>query len=203
MGILTVTAFTSVDGVMQAPGGAREDTAGGFALGGWVRPLFDEQLGAFMGETFSRAQAFLLGRGTYELFAPHWSRVSGDPVADALNALPKFIASRTLSQVDWAHSELVPDAIGEISAIKAMFDGEVQVHGSAGLARGLLAAGVVDALNLIVFPVVLGAGKRLFHADSAPAGLQLISSTTTSTGVIIARYRLAGEVLRADMPSPP
>lgn len=204
MSILSVTTFVSLDGVMQAPGGAQEDTSGGFALGGWVIAHFDEQMGAFMTDVFARADAFLLGRGTYEIFAGHWPKVSdtSDPIAGPLNRLPKHVATRTLASVDWAGSTLVRDPVAELAAIKARYGRELQVHGSAGLAPSLIAAGVVDELNVLTFPVVLGHGKRLFPNQGASNGWTLTSSSVSDTGVWMARYRKHGEVPRADAPPP-
>jgi dihydrofolate reductase len=196
MAALTITMFLSLDGVVQGPGAPQEDTSGGFRLGGWVVPHDDDDLSTFIVGTFRRAEAFLLGRETYQIWAGHWPRFTdpADPIASALNRLPKYVASRTLAEVEWAGSSLVRSPIAELDALKARHRGELQVHGSAGLARSLLAAGVVDELNLMTFPVVLGRGKRLFHGDAAPAGYSLIEGRISSKGVAIARYRRAGEV---------
>lgn len=204
MSILSVTTFVSLDGVMQAPGGAEEDTSGGFALGGWVIAHFDEPMGAFMTDVFARADAFLLGRGTYEIFARHWPKVSdaNDPIAGPLNRLPKHVATRTLSSVEWAGSTIVRDPVAEIAALKARYPRELQVHGSAGLAPALIAAGVVDELNVLTFPVVLGRGKRLFPNEGAANGWALTSSSTSATGVVMARYRKQGAVPRGEAPPP-
>lgn len=204
MTILSITTFVSLDGVMQAPGGAAEDTSGGFVHGGWVIPHFDDAMGAFVTDVFRRASAFLLGRGTYEIFAAHWPRVrdGGDPIAGALNRLPKHVATRTLTRADWAGSTLVRDPIAELDALKARYTGELQVHGSAGLARSLIAAGVVDELNVLTFPVVLGAGKRLFPNEGASAAWSLVSHATGGSGAVMARYRKGGAVPHADAPPP-
>jgi dihydrofolate reductase len=204
MGILSITTFVSLDGVMQAPGGATEDTAGGFAHGGWVIPHFDAPMGAFMSEVFSRAGAFLLGRGTYEIFASHWPKVTDpdDPIAGPLNRLPKYVASRSLAQADWAGSTVVRDPVAELAGLTAGLDGELQVHGSAGLAASLLRAGVVDALNLLTFPVVLGAGKRLFPNAGASAAWALVAHSVSPGGVVMARYRRSGAVPQAEAPPP-
>jgi dihydrofolate reductase len=204
MAKLTVTTFTSLDGVMQAPGGPQEDTSGGFEYGGWLVPHFDMEMGAFMAEVFGRADAFLLGRGTWQIFASHWPKVQdpNDPVATALNTLPKHVATRTLSTVDWANSSIVRDPVAAVSELKGRYERELQVHGSAGLVRSLLAAGVVDELNLLQFPVVLGRGKRLFGEDCAPRGLELVSSQATGTGALMSRYRFVGEVRVGTVPPP-
>jgi dihydrofolate reductase len=193
MGKLTITTLVSLDGVMQAPGGPEEDTSGGFRYGGWLVPHFDAEVGAFMSDVFDRADAFLLGRGTWQIFASHWPNVP-DAETFVLNTLPKHVATRTLSSVDWAKSTIVRDPVAAIAELKAQYGRELQVHGSPKLARSLLAAGVVDELNLLQFPVVLGEGKRLFKHDCAPQGLELISCKATTTGVVMSRHRFSGEV---------
>jgi len=194
MAKLTMTTFLTLDGVMQAPGGPKEDPSGGFEHGGWLLPHHDPDLGVFMNEVFERAQAFLLGRTTYQVFAAHWPRVTdpGNPIAERLNRLPKHVASNTLERVTWHNSSLVRHVRREVAELKQRYSGELQVHGSAGLAQTLLRERLVDELNLLVFPVVLGHGKRLFEAGSTPTAWSLQSSRTTSTGVQLARYALAG-----------
>jgi dihydrofolate reductase len=194
MSKLTMTTFVTLDGVMQAPGAPTEDTSGGFPHGGWLVPYFDAEAGRFMTEVFERADAFLLGRGTYQIFAAHWPRVTDpkDPIAGPLNALPKHVASKGLDRVDWHNSSLVRDIASEVSALKRRYDRELQVHGSAGLARILLEQGLVDELNLLVFPLLLGTGKRLFSGATLPTALKLTSSRVTSTGVVIASYQRVG-----------
>src|SRR5688500_6597285 len=151
MAKLTVTAFLSLDGVMQAPGGPEEDTDGGFGHGGWVVPLFDEELGGFIDEVFGRATGFVLGRRTYEIFAAHWPDFSDDPVSDVLNSLPKYVASRTLDSLEWKGSTVLQgDVAYAVRELKDAGEGELQVHGSAGLAQTLHP--LVDEYNLIVFP---------------------------------------------------
>jgi dihydrofolate reductase len=194
---LTVTTFQSLDGVMQAPGGPEEDPSGGFEHGGWLVPHADEEMGAFMDETFAPAEAFLLGRFTYETFAAHWPKVddTDDPVASRLNALPKHVASRTLRDEDlhWAGSSLLGDDVpARVAELKARPGGELQVHGSAGLVQTLLRHELVDELRLLTFPVVLGTGKRLFADGTVPAGVRLTGSRTTSAGTVIAVYAFEG-----------
>jgi dihydrofolate reductase len=194
MGTLTVTTFVTLDGVMQAPGGPDEDRDGGFAHGGWLAPHFDDDLGRFMAEVFANADAFLLGRRTWEIFAGYWPKVTdpADPIAGPLNRLPKHVASRTLERVSWPGSTLVRDAASEVAALEARYARELQVHGSGGLVQTLLAGELVDVLRLIVFPVALGTGKRLFGEGTMPAVFALEAARTTSRGVVVSTYRRLG-----------
>ncbi len=194
MAKLTMTTFVSLDGVMQAPGGPKEDRRGAFLHGGWVIPLIDDDFGRFMSDVFSRAGALLLGRYTYELFAAHWPRVTdpADPIAGPLNRLPKYVASRTLDRADWRGSSIVRDVRAEVARLKRELGAELQVHGSAELAQTLLEYELVDELNLLVFPVVLGSGKRLFGSGAIPAAFQLVATRATGKGVLISTYRPAG-----------
>ncbi|HEY3254350.1 MAG TPA: dihydrofolate reductase family protein [Polyangiaceae bacterium] len=195
MSKLTMTSFLTLDGVMQAPGGPPEDTSGGFSHGGWLVPYFDPEMGRFMVEVFERADAFLLGRTTYQIFANHWPRVTdpADVIATKLNTLPKHVASKTLRQVDWHNSSRVTDVVSEVAKLKRRYTRELQVHGSAGLAQTLLEHDLVDEYHLLVFPLVLGTGKRLFAAGAVPAAMKLLETRTTSTGTIIASYARAGK----------
>jgi dihydrofolate reductase len=196
MGELTLTTFVTLDGVMQGPGGPEEDPGGGFALGGWSFTYADAGFGEIISEIFARAEAFLLGRSTYDLFAAYWPRVTAadDPVATRLNGLPKYVASRTRSAFAWRPATLVRDVVAEVPEIKARHAGELQVHGSAGLAQTLIAHDLVDEYRLLTFPVVLGAGKRLFAAGAPPAALHLVGTRTTGAGVVYSIYRRAGAV---------
>ena len=195
MSKLTMTTFLTLDGVMQAPGGPPEDTSGGFSHGGWLVPFFDGDTGKFMVEVFERADAFLLGRSTYQIFANHWPRVTdpSDPIASKLNALPKHVVSKTLDRVDWNNSSLVRDVVSEVTTLKRRYVQELQVHGSAGLAQTLIEHDLVDEYHLLLFPVVLGTGKRLFGAGAVPAALKLLQTRTTSTGTLIVSYARAGK----------
>ncbi len=195
---LSVTTFQTLDGVMQAPGGPDEDHSSGFEHGGWGVPHMDAEFGAFMDETFERAGGFLLGRRTYEIFASYWPHVEQeDAVSRGLNTLPKHVASTTLSgPLDWSGSSVLgggDELPGRIRELKASGgDGELQVHGSAGLLQTLFAHGLVDELRLLTFPVVLGTGKRLFEGGAMPTALRLTESRTTTNGIAITVYENAG-----------
>jgi dihydrofolate reductase len=181
--------------VMQAPGAPDEDRSGGFAHGGWMVPYADEDLGRVVTAWTDQARAFLLGRGTYEIFAAHWPRVTdpADVIARALNGLPKYVASTTLKMAEWHNTTVIRGNVVEaVRALKREGTGEVQVHGSPGLAQTLIANDLVDEYRLFIHPVVLGSGKRLFGAGAVPAALRLSDTKTTSTGVVVHTYDRAG-----------
>jgi dihydrofolate reductase len=191
---LKVNTFVSLDGVMQAPGGPEEDPTGGFKYGGWSVNYWDDVMGEAMDEA-ALPEEMLLGRGTYEIFAAHWPSVSGDPMADALNGARKHVASRTLDEVTWNNSTLIDGDVAEyVAALKDQDGPEIQVHGSWGLIQTLLEHDLVDELRLMIFPLVLGTGKRLFGDGAIPAGLKLVDSKTSTTGVLITTYERAGEI---------
>ena len=194
---LTLHTFLTLDGVMQAPGGPDEDPDGGFAHGGWSFPYGDEDFGAAMTGWFDHASAFLLGRKTYEIFSSHWPRVTdpGDPIAAKLNALPKYVASTTLASADWQNSSILSgDVATEVAKLKEQPGDELQVHGSGGLAQTLVDRDLIDEYRLLVFPVHLGSGKKLFRDGATPAALRLMSATTTGAGVVVATYQPDGPV---------
>jgi dihydrofolate reductase len=194
---LVITTFVSLDGVMQAPGAPDEDQSGGFAHGGWMVPYADEDLGRIVTAWTEQASAFLLGRGTYEIFAAHWPRVTdpGDAIARALNGRPKYVASTTLKTAEWRNTTVIRgDVVEAVRALKGEGTGEVQVHGSPGLAQTLIANDLIDEYRLWIHPVVLGSGKRLFGAGAVPAALRLTATQTTSTGVVVNSYERAGRV---------
>lgn len=192
---LTVTTFVSVDGVAQAPGGPDEDRSDDFTRGGWVAPLFDEETGRFVVEVFGRADAFLLGRHTYEIFASAWPHASDpqDPVAAPLNTLPKYVASTTLTDPSWGPVTVLDgDVAAAVAELKTRPGRELQVHGSIGLVRTLLEHDLVDEFNLMTFPVVLGQGRRLFPERGIDTRLELTGSRTTPSGITVSVYRTAG-----------
>jgi dihydrofolate reductase len=192
---LTVTTFLSVDGVYQGPGGPDEDRRDGFDRGGWLVPHFDEETGQFMDEVFREVDAFLLGRRTYEIFAASWPNATdpNDQVAKSLNTLPKYVASTTLEDPQWANSTVLKgDLASAVQELKERDGRELQVHGSGKLVQFLLANDLVDRLNLLVFPVIVGAGRRLFPDSGIATGLTLEESGTTPSGVAISVYRPSG-----------
>ena len=194
MAELTLTTFVTLDGVMQAPGGPTEDPSGGFPHGGWLVPHFDADVGTIMTDIFSKADAFLLGRTTYDLFAAYWPRITdpNDLVAVKLNSLPRYVASRTRTAFSWKGTTHVRDVVQDMADLKRRYPREVQVHGRCGLAQTLIENDLVDEYRLLTFPVVLGTGRRLFGPGARPATLKLVRSSTTSTGVIFSVYRRAG-----------
>jgi dihydrofolate reductase len=197
MSKLVVTTFLSLDGVMQAPGGPDEDQSGGFDQGGWLVPFADEDMARYVVDWIARADSFLLGRKTYEIFAAHWPRATdpNDPVARALNTLPKYVASRTLDKVEWNNSTLIQgNVVEEVAKLRRRPGKELQVHGSGELAQTLIENDLVDEYRLWSFPVVLGSGKRLFGTGAVPTAFKLVDSKTTGAGVAIHSYQRAGEM---------
>ncbi len=194
---IILSDFMSLDGVVQAPGGPEEDTDGGFAHGGWSMPFFDvEAMGSAIDEVMGTTEALLFGRRTWQGMAAAWPDRAGDPFADRMNQIPKYIASRTLSQDDltWSNSTLLPadDAIGAVRELRAR-DGEgLQVWGSANLAAQLIEHDLVDEYRLMIEPILLGGGKRVFPEDGRARPLELVSTATAGTGVLICTYRPAG-----------
>jgi len=194
---LIVLSFISLDGVMQAPGGPEEDPTGGFKHGGWVFGYFDDFLLKVMVKQMSKPFDLLLGRITYEIFAAYWpyANTSENPFAARINNAKKYVASKTLTKLDWNNSELIKgDVWNEIKKIKEQKGPEIQVHGSGNLIQMLLKHDLVDELWLKVFPITLGVGKRLFAEGTIPAGFKLFESEISPSGVIIASYERAGEV---------
>jgi dihydrofolate reductase len=197
MAQLTVTTFLSLDGVMQSPGGPSEDPSDGFDLGGWLVPFVDDDMNRQVTTWISGAGSFLLGRRTYEIFASFWPTVTdqNDPVASRLNGLQKYVASKTLDHLDWANSTLIGDGLVDaVTALKAGLGGEIQVHGSGNLATTLFEHDLVDEYRLMIYPIVLGRGQKLFVDGSTPKSFELVSATTTAAGVTIQTLRPAGAV---------
>jgi dihydrofolate reductase len=191
---LVVNTFMTLDGVMQAPGAPQEDPTGGFEYGGWSATYWDDAMGAAMGEFMGKPFDLVLGRRTYEIFAAYWPH-SDEFGAAELNNATKYVASTTLRDLDWQNSYLIEgDVPAGIRKLKEEDGPELQVHGSSGLIQTLLKEGLVDEIRVWTFPVVIGKGKRLFGDGTVPAGLKLIDSTVSSTGVIIAAYEPVGDV---------
>jgi dihydrofolate reductase len=208
---LIVNAFVTLDGVMQAPGGPEEDPTDGFAFGGWSVKYWDDTMNSEMAKDLEEPFDLLLGRKTYEIFAAHWPHVPEgdraerggdasdieDPAAEALNSARKYVASRTLESTTWNNSTLLEGDVGDaVAALKAQDGPTIFVHGSSDLIQTLLERELVDELRVWIFPVVVGPGKRLFGSGTAPSGLELVGTTTSTTGVIIATYRPTGALER-------
>ncbi len=194
---IILSDFISLDGVVQAPGGAEEDTDGGFRNGGWSMPYFDpDTMGLAVGETMVQTQGLLFGRRTWEVMASAWPDRAGDPFADQMNAIAKFVASRTLTAEQaasrWTNTTLLDaaDAIGAVRRLRdSGGDAGLQVMGSASLARQLAAAGLVDEYRLMIEPILLGGGKTIFPGDGQARPLELASVRQAKTGVLICTYR--------------
>jgi dihydrofolate reductase len=194
---LTTTTMVTVDGVMQGLGAADEDRRGGFERGGWVTPYFvDDEAGTFLNQVYQRADAFLFGRRTYEIFAGSWGTWDdpGDsPIWTALNTRPKYVASTTLTEPQWANTTVLSgDVAAAIAELKAKPAGELQVHGSGDLIRWLFDNQLVDEINLLTVPVVVGQGTRLFPDTGPDIALDLVDSRSTPKGVTIQVYRPTG-----------
>lgn len=193
---IVVSDFMSLDGVVQAPGGPQEDTEGGFAHGGWSMPYFDDEtMGSAVDEAMETTEALLFGRRTWQTMAAAWPERAGDPFADRMNEVPKYVVSATLSpdELHWNNSTLVaPDDLDkEVKRLRAQEGGDVQIMGSPTLARTLIARDLVDEYRLMIEPIVLGGGKRLFPDDGRARPLELVASTTSATGVHVCVYRPA------------
>ena len=196
---LTTITHVTVDGVMQGLGAPDEDRSGGFERGGWAIPLFDNEAATFLDQVFQRADAFLFGRRTYEIFARSWGTGSwgpnqGDnPISVGLNTRPKYVASTTLTDPHWADTTVLSgDVAAAVGELKAKPGGELQVHGSGSLVRWLLDHELVDEITLLTYPVVVGQGTRLFPATGPDTALELVGSRSTPGGVTIHVYRPTG-----------
>ena len=192
---LVVNTFLSLDGVMQAPGGPEEDPTGGFELGGWSVNYWDDLMGQVMDQSVREPFDLLLGRKTYEIFAAHWPHVTDDPMATALNGATKYVATNTLDGADWQTSILLKgDIVPQIQRLKEQDRPEIQVHGSANLLQTLIKHNLVDEFRVWIFPVVLAGGKRLFGEGTIPAGLKLVDTRVSTTGVFMTTYERAGAI---------
>ncbi|MGO4735618.1 dihydrofolate reductase family protein [Bosea sp. 2KB_26] len=192
---VVAATFLSLDGVMQAPGGPEEDTAGGFSHGGWTFHYWDEPMGEVMEKAFAEEFDLLLGRRTYDIFAAHWPHAGDDPVATKFNACTKYVATSTPKTLNWQNSvALCGEIAAEVAALKRQDGPKLLLQGSSELIQLLLAKDLIDEFNLMIFPVVLGAGKRLFGEGTMPRAFTLVDSRVSSTGVIMATYRRAGAV---------
>ncbi len=192
---LTATEFLTIDGVMQSPGAPEEDPRDGFDLGGWLPPYFDEETGRYMNEVFDQAGAFLLGRLTYEAMAAFWPPVDepGNRVASQLNSLPKYVVTSTLTDLSWAGAVPVSgDIPAKVAELRRAPGNELQIHGSGALVRSLMRQDLIDAYRLVIFPVVLGRGQRLFADAVPPAGMRLAGTRSTGRGVVMHTYEAAG-----------
>ncbi|MFE5672152.1 dihydrofolate reductase family protein [Agromyces sp. NPDC056523] len=192
MGIVAVDLFITLDGVYQAPGGPEEDPSNHFEYGGWQAPYFDDESGAVIGAGIDRLDALLLGRKTYDIFADYWPKHTDMPIGAKFDEVPKFVASRTLTDPSWARTTVVTDIAAEIPTIKERFE-EIHVIGSGALARSLLAADLVDRLNLYLYPIVFGNGKRLFDEGTVPAAFALAQQPIAfPKGAVSLVYERAG-----------
>jgi dihydrofolate reductase len=191
---IVITEFISLDGVVQAPGGPDEDRDGGFAHGGWSHPFFDpEVVGGAFNDALAKAEALLFGRRTWQTMAAAWPERAGDPFADRMNSIPKYVVSETLSDDDltWDNTTRIPgdEAVARIRQLRETDGGDLLVMGSPTLARTLLSEGLVDELGLMTMPVILGGGKTIFRGDGALHTLELVSSVTSGTGAQVSTYR--------------
>ena len=191
---IIAATFVSLDGVMQAPGGPEEDPVGGFAFGGWTFHYFDEVAGKAMEELFSKPFDLLLGRRTYDIFAAYWP-YQKDPIADAFNPATKYVATHRPDTLTWQNTKsLGPDIVATLRRLKQEDGPDLLIQGSGNLIQTLLANRLIDEVRLMIFPLLLGKGKRLFGDAAMPAAFKLIKSQASSTGVIMATYERGGEI---------
>ncbi|MFJ1766304.1 dihydrofolate reductase family protein [Amycolatopsis sp. NPDC088138] len=196
MAELIVTTFLSLDGVYQGPGGVEEDTSGGFDQGGWVTPFYEDDMAAYAAEWLGQAGSLLIGRRTYDIFVQYWPKATDpdDPIGVAMNDLPKYVVSRTLSSSDWSGVSFVNgDVVEFVRELKARPGGEIQVHGSGDLLQTLIANDLVDEYRLWFYPVVLGKGRKLFPEGVAPKSFAHVETRQTSTGANVLVLRPAGK----------
>ena len=199
-------AFVSLDGVMQAPGGPKEDPTHGFELGGWVVPHIDEAFGKAIDDMFGQPFDLLLGRKTYEIFAAHWPYAEDgdyDLIAKRFNNVTKYVATRSAMALTWTGSVALHDAVAEVNRLKRDDGPALVTQGSSNLIQSLLANDLIDEISTFTFPIVLGRGKKLFGDGAKPAAFTLVDHKVTNTGVIIARYQRAGAVVIGDFAMDP
>ncbi|MFI7018727.1 dihydrofolate reductase family protein [Streptomyces sp. NPDC050164] len=190
---LVVQEFLSLDGVSQGPGAPDEDTSDGFERGGWFVPYLDEEFERLAGSWLGEADALLFGRRTYQNFARDWLAMTDHPLARIMNGLPKYVASHTLTTAGWDPTTILSgDVPAQVAELKRQPGRELQIHGSARLAQSLLAAGLIDTLRLVIAPVVVGQGRRLFPDSGAPAGLRPAGHRTTPGGLSVHVFESAG-----------
>lgn len=192
---LTLTEFVTLDGVSQGPGSPDEDTSDGFTQGGWLVPHMDEEFVQQAADWFNEADALLFGRHTYDNFSRDWPEITdpADLFAEKMNSIQKYVASRSLVEASWAPTTILSgDVPAQVAELKRQPGRELQIHGSARLSQSLLAAGLIDELRLVIAPVVVGNGRRLFPEGGAPAGLRLVRSKTTPGGLAVLIYESAG-----------
>lgn len=207
---IVITAFISLDGVMQAPGGPEEDHTGRFTLGGWTVPFWEGEgaveMGAFLDETFGQPFDLLLGRRTYEIFAAHWPHVGpDDPMGALFDRVTKHVAAGPDIPLEWQNSQrLGSDVVGAVRALKAGDGPDLLIQGSSVLVQALLANDLIDEFRLLVFPVLLGPGKRLFGEGTVPTTMRLARSRTAANGVVMSVYeRMGGDVATGSFALPP
>lgn len=192
---VVAATFLSLDGVMQAPGGPEEDTAGGFSHGGWTFHYWDEVMGEAMGKAFETPFDLLLGRRTYEIFAAHWPHAGDeDPIAKVFNRVTKYVATSSDTPLTWQNSVALHDPAAEVAKLKQQDGPNLLIQGSSVLIQTLLKHDLIDEIDVMVFPLILGKGKRMFGEGALPAALKLVDSKASSTGVVMSRYRREGEI---------
>jgi dihydrofolate reductase len=192
---IVAATFLSLDGVMQAPGGPEEDRQGGFAFGGWTFHYWDEAMGEVMEKAFDEPFDLLLGRRTYEIFAAHWPHAGeDDPIAKVFNRVTKYVATSSDAPLTWQNSVALRDVPTELAALKKQDGPKLLIQGSSVLIQTLLKHDLIDEIDVMVFPLILGKGKRLFGEGAIPAALKLVDSKASSTGVVMSRYRREGEI---------
>jgi dihydrofolate reductase len=186
--------FLSLDGVMQAPGGPDEDPTGGFAYGGWTVPYWDAAMEEVLGTTMNAPFDLLLGRRTYEIFAAHWPYIQGEPIADKFNAVTKYVATSSTEPLAWGQAVALHDAAADVARLKRGEGADLLIQGSGHLVQTLLAHDLIDEYRLMVFPLLLGPGKRLFGKGTRPAALKLVDSRVSGSGVTMATWRREGVI---------